>query len=159
MKDDKHIFAFPGDISKLIIPFPVCQETGNGIIFTYSWRKIAKTRNGSWKAYLWSSRGYVEMNNSISCLPGNRKLDYFCLFLKKNSRDKKMEADKHIFVFPGDILKWIIPFPVCQKTGNKIIFTYSQRNRAFYKKIKVDKHIKMNPGDISKLIIPFPVCQ
>ena len=29
-----------------------------------------------------------------------------------------MEADKHIFVFPGDKLKLIIPFPVCQETGN-----------------------------------------
>ena len=130
MEVDKHIFVFPGEILKWIIPFPVCQETGNGIIFTYSWRKIAKTRNGSWHAFLWSARGHVEMNNSISCLPGNRKWNYFCLFLKENSRDKKMEVDKHICVVQVGMSKWIFIYPVCLETGNGIILAYSWRKIA-----------------------------
>jgi hypothetical protein len=44
MEVDKHIFVVPGDLLKIIIQFPVCQKTGNGIIFAYSKRKIAKTR-------------------------------------------------------------------------------------------------------------------
>ena len=35
-KVDQHIFVVPRDMSKLIIPFTVCQETGNGIIYVYS---------------------------------------------------------------------------------------------------------------------------
>ena len=96
--------------------------------------KQQRQENGSWHAFLWSARGHVEMNNSISCLPGNRKWNYFCLFLKENSRDKKMEVDKHICVVLGAMLELIIffyvflqeqakiiPFPVSQQTGNGII--------------------------------------
>ena len=85
MKNDKHIFVFPGDISKLIIPFPVCQETGNGIIFAYSLMKIAKTKKLNFTSIFIIPGGHTEMNNSISCLPGNRKGNYFCIFLIENS--------------------------------------------------------------------------
>ena len=44
MEDDKNIFIVQGDLSKLITPFPVFNETGNAIIFVYSLRKLAKTR-------------------------------------------------------------------------------------------------------------------
>ena len=108
---------------------------------------------------MWSPRGHIEINISISCLPGNRKWNYFCLFLKENSRDKKMEVDKHICVVQGDILKWIIPFPVCQKTGNGIIFCLFLKENSLDEKLEVDKHIFVVPGDILKWIIPFPVLQ
>ena len=83
--------------------------------------KLQRKENGSWQAYLWSPRRHVEMNYYISCLHGNRKWNCFCLFLKENSRDKKMEIVKHIYVVPGDMLKRIISFPVCQETGNGTI--------------------------------------
>ena len=79
----------------------------------------------SLQEHLYSPSGHIIMNNSISCLPENRKLNYFCLFLKEYSKDKKIKVDKHIFIVLGDILKLIILFPVCQKTGNIIIFAYS----------------------------------
>ena len=44
-KVDKHIFMDPEDKSKRKIPFPVFHEIGNGIIFAYSERKMALTRN------------------------------------------------------------------------------------------------------------------
>ena len=40
----QHICRVPGDQTKLLIPFPVCQETGNGIILACSSRKEAMTR-------------------------------------------------------------------------------------------------------------------
>ena len=52
-------------------------------------------------------------------------MELFFAYLKENRQDKKMEVDKHICGVPGDILKLIIPFPVCQETGNGIIFAYS----------------------------------
>ena len=66
--------------------------------------KIAKTKNGSLKAYFFIPWGPTEMNNSISCLPGNRKWNYFCQSLKENSQDMKIVVDKHIYVVPGDML-------------------------------------------------------
>ena len=87
--------------------------------------KQLRQENGSLQAYFCSPSGHVKMNIYISCLPGNRKYNYFYLFLKEKSYDKKIEVDKHICEVPGDILKLIIPFPVCQETGNGIIFAFS----------------------------------
>ena len=39
-----------------------------------------------------------------------------------------MEIDEHIFIVHGDMLKWIIPFPVCWQTGHGIKYAYSWRN-------------------------------
>ena len=37
--------------------------------------KEQRQENGSWQAYLWSSRGYVEMNNSISLFARKQEME------------------------------------------------------------------------------------
>ena len=48
------------------------------------------------------------------------------IFLRENSHEKKIKVDMCIFIFPRDILKLIIPFPVCQETGNGVVLPLPQ---------------------------------
>ena len=129
---------FRDDQLKNINPFPVCQETGNGIISALSWRKknydkktkvdkdvllVPVDQSNQINIPWWPFR----TNKPISCGLGNRKWNYFCSFLKEKSYGRKTKVDKHVFIISDDPLENLNPFPVCHKTGNGIISTLTLR--------------------------------
>ena len=89
---------------------------------------------------------------SISCVPGNRKWNYVCPFLKEKSYGKKTKVDKDVLSFSGDKLEQINPFPVFQETGNGMFSALSWRKKAMARKQKLTWMFLKVPGDQSNPI-------
>ena len=136
---------------KLILPLPegtwLWQENKSSPAFYYGPREYVKKDKFVFNRYMTSRK------ITISCLPGNKKFYYYCLFMNENEFDRKTKVDHHIFMVSWDMSIRKYKFPVGQETGNGIIYSNSGKNMALTKKTWVDEHICIIPGDMSKWIM------
>ena len=100
---DQHISIVPGDMLKLTIPFPVRQETGNGIIHAYLWIIIAKTRKWKLTNMFFSPWGYFNINTSILGLPEKQEMELLLPIPEWNYiRQEHMSYQEYFYSLRGN---------------------------------------------------------